>query len=193
MRNSIIDLVGGTFVITAISYATGIAFYNSFFRNLNANPNLFSVSLDKVLFEGGRTLLNLAFTPVCILLLAVIIFIIAKSALAKFNQNLTTQINNFFSSPSISTLVTGGGWSATFIATAIIASYSFNTAIKEGQDYAESTSCTRASVKLEDDLIVGCVVYKSDTETWLLTKSEYHNALISIPTEKYSKLTIYIK
>lgn len=51
MRTNIVDIAGGTFVVTAISYAAGVGYYNSLFRSMNGKSDLFSVSLERILFE----------------------------------------------------------------------------------------------------------------------------------------------
>jgi hypothetical protein len=191
MRNNIVDIAGGTFVVTAISYATGIAYYNSFFRNINANPNLFSVSLEKILFEGGRNLLDLAFVPACVLVIATLCFSALNSVLLHHNK---THLQNYITKIKRSAIVVSikkFSWAYAFIALSVFTSWAFNSGMKAGAKSAENTSCTRAKILSEGKTITGCMIYKDGTEVWLMTFSESQKVLFSIPVEKYSSMTVF--
>lgn len=191
MRSSIVDIAGGTFVVTAISYATGIAYYNAFFRKINGNPDLFSVSLERILFEGGRQLLHIAFKPALIVIAVTLLFAITNSALKKLGstrlENLITNTKNSSIAKSIHTF----SWAYLFVMMSIITSYSFTSGKEAGEQYAASTTCTRANIVTEKKPIVGCLIYKSESEIWLLTVDKDKKTLLNIPNDKYLSISIY--
>lgn len=191
MRSSIVDIAGGTFVVTGISYATGIAYYNAFFRKINGNPDLFSVSLERILFEGGRQLLHIAFKPALIVIAATLVFAIANSILKKIGSSFLERLLTSTKNSSIGKSVHTISWAYLFVIMSVITSYSFTSGKEAGEKYAASTTCTRASIVTEKKSIIGCLIYKSDSEVWLITIDKDQKVLLNIPNDKYLSISIY--
>lgn len=191
MKSNIIEVAGGTFVVTAISYATGIAYYNAFFRNLNGNPDLFSVSLDRILFEGGRQLLAIAFQPALIFIGITLSASILNFALNKLGVDYFSKKATSIMTSSIWASINRFSWAYIFLAMSIITGYSFGSGREAGERYAQSSECTVASVKTEKKTFSGCLVYKTDTEIWLITTQNNEKLLINIPNDKYLTMEIY--
>lgn len=191
MRSNIIEVAGGTFVVTAISYATGIAYYNAFFRNLNGNPDLFSVSLDRILFEGGRQLLAIAFQPVLFFIAITLSASLLNLVLTKLGVDFFSRKATSIKNSSIWASVTRFSWAYLFLAMSIITGFSFGSGKEAGERYAQATGCTAASVKTEKKTFSGCVVYKTDTEIWLITVQNNEKLLVNIPSDKYLTMEIY--
>lgn len=191
MRSNIIEVAGGTFVVTAISYATGIAYYNAFFRNLNGNPDLFSVSLERILFEGGRQLLAIAFKPtlaiIALTLSATILNLILTKLGINFFDNLSLKIKNSTIWASIEKF----SWAYLFLAMSIVTSFAFGSGNEAGAKYARTTSCTSSTVNTEKGNISGCLIYKTDSEIWLLTTQKNQKILLNIPNDKYLSIEIH--
>lgn len=190
MRSSIVDIAGGTFIVTAISYATGIAYYNAFFRKLNGNPELFSVSLERILFEGGRQLLHIAYTPILTIVIASLSLAIVNAILKRLGSNHLENLITYTHNSSVIKSIKSFSWAYLFIVMSTITSFSFSSGIKAGEKHAASTKCTRAEVVTEKKKIVGCIIFKSDSEVWLLTSNNGSGVLLNIPNDKYLSLSI---
>lgn len=191
MRSNIVEIAGGTFVVTAISYATGIAYYNAFFRSINGNPDLFSVSLERVLFEGGRQLLYLAFKPILLLAVVAMVLAVIHTVLKKYNINVLSKIAGAVSGSPIGKTFSFFSWAYLFIFMALITSISFDSGRAAGEKYGAEASCLRSKVVTEKKVIIGCLLYKADTEVWIATHDDGNKVLLNIPNDKYLSITVF--
>ncbi|MCM2377835.1 hypothetical protein [Pseudomonas marginalis] len=191
MKSNIVEVAGGTFVVTAVSYATGIAYYNAFFRKLNANPDLFSVPLERILFEGGRQLLAIVFQPIMVFILAMLAATIVNMVLNRLGCVLFNRISESVKHSALWASFGRFSWAYIFLIMSIVTSFSFGTGKEAGERYAQTTECTAASVKTESSTLSGCVVYKTDAEIWLVTIKKSEKLLVNIPSDKYLMLEIY--
>lgn len=191
MRSNIVDLAGGTFVVTAMSYATGIAYYNALFRGLNGKPELFTVPLEKILFEGGRQLAYIAFEPVIWLSALIMIAVIAYGIAHRFGYSVPPSWVSGFSGMPGWKVVKGLSWAYLFVFMAIITSYAFSSGKTAGEQYAKQASCVKATLKSDAGEFAGCVVYKTDSEIWLAIKEGQKTVLLNIPSDKYTALRVF--
>lgn len=56
MKNGILEFLGGAFLFTALSYATGKAYYNGFFRSINVEPALVDLAIDQIFLRVAGNL-----------------------------------------------------------------------------------------------------------------------------------------
>jgi len=191
MRSSVVDVAGLTFVATAVSYATGIAYYNALFRGLNGNPDLFTVPLEKILFEGGRQLAYIAFWPVFYLSLAVVVAVflgaVARNTKIKWFRLLFV----FVSRSSFSRAVKKVHWALLLLFMIMVTSYAFTAGKEAGDSYAQQASCVKGIVQADLGEFTGCIIYKTDAELWIAVKEGQKSVLLNIPTDKYKSLKVY--
>ncbi|WP_338546521.1 hypothetical protein V6W80_08055 [Pseudomonas benzopyrenica] len=191
MKTNIIDLAGGTFVISAASYATGIAFFNSYYRKLNLDPNLLTIPTERIFLEGGRTLLNATFWPILILFVAIFIgHILFSSSLKAILEKASR--NKFFAHLYRSARFTleKTSWCTAYIILAVIFSYSFNKAIKEGEMLASHYQCLSTTIAIANSpSLTGCALFKSETEIWIFVEDKGKRSIKSIPVEKYDSIS----
>ncbi|WLH32671.1 hypothetical protein [Pseudomonas canadensis] len=191
MRSSVIDVAGVTFVATAISYATGIAYYNALFRGLNGNPDLFTVPLEKVLFEGGRQLAYIAFWPILYLSLTVIFAVflagIAKKTKFRWLRILVICVSRCNFSKALRKI----HWALLFLFMTMITSYAFTAGKEAGDSFARQASCVKGVVQADLGEFTGCVIYKTDAELWIAVREGQKSVLLNIPADKYKSLRVY--
>lgn len=191
MKSNVIDVAGGTFVVAAMSYSTGTAYYNSYFRELNASPDLFTVSLERVFFEGGRQLLDLTFYPLVIVAVAILLLSIFSMALEKAGFTFIRSCAKSLKESLLYRSLKEFWWVFGFVAVSIITVIAFNRGMEAGKLTAGNKSCTRVYVEAGDESVSGCIIYKTEAEAWILTAEEDTPVLINIPADKYSSIRIY--
>ena len=191
MKSNVIDVAGGTFVVVAVSYATGTAYFNSYFRKLHATPDLFTVSMERVIFEGGRQLLDLVFLPLCWFAAALLLVGMVSTV---FQMAGSLKIHSFGQAlvkTSIYGVIKEFWWVFGFIVVSIITSISFERGGAAGVKVANEKSCTRVVIDTDDGLHTGCVIYKTEAEVWLLMAENNQKVLVNFPVDKYKSLTAY--
>jgi hypothetical protein len=191
MKDNVIDVAGGTFVIAAVSYSTGTAYYNSYFRELNANPDLFVVSVERVFFEGGRQLLDLAFIPLATIACLILGVSILSMVLEAFGVNTIGSIGKYLKGSALYKVLKELWWLFGFVIIAFVTIQSFDRGMAAGKYTADNKNCTRVYVDSEKDSISGCIIYKTEAEAWVLTAENNQRVLINIPVEKYTTLRVY--
>jgi hypothetical protein len=190
MKSNIVDVAGGTFVVTAISYATGIAYYNAFFRSINGKPDIFSVSLERVLFEGGRQLLHIAFNPILYLVIATLCIALLRTILRRSGVSWLDRVIEAVKNSTLGATVSAFSWAYVFLIVCFITSYSFESGRAAGSAYGESSSCVDSKVITEAGITNGCLLYKSDSEVWLGVKEQGKSVLLNIPNDKYLSIKV---
>lgn len=191
MKDNVIDVAGGTFVVAAVSYSTGTAYYNSYFRELHANPDLFTVSIERVFFEGGRQLLDMAFMPLGVFAC----LIIAMSLLTMMLEALgVSWLNAFWDYSKASTLYKAlkeFWWVFGFVIISVITAVAFNRGVEAGKLTAENKNCTRVYIESDKQPISGCIIYKTEAEAWILSAESNQRVLVNIPADKYNSIRVY--
>ena len=190
MRSNIVDVAGGTFVVTAISYATGIAYYNAFFRSINGKPDIFSVSLERVLFEGGRQLLHIAFYPVLYLVMATLCIAMLRTILRRSGVSWLDRAIEAVKNSTLGATVSAFSWAYIFLIICFITTYSFESGRAAGSAYGENSTCVDSKVVTEAGTTNGCLLYKSDSEVWLGIKEQGKSVLLNIPNDKYLSIKV---
>lgn len=190
MRSNIVDVAGGTFVVTAISYATGIAYYNAFFRSINGKPDIFSVSLERVLFEGGRQLLHIAFDPVLYLVIATLCLAGLRTVLRRVGVSWLDRAIDAIKISTIGVSISTFSWAYMFLIVCFVTSYSFESGRVAGSAYADNSSCVASKVTTDAGVTAGCLLFKSDSEVWLGVKEEGKSVLLNIPSDKYLSIKV---
>lgn len=191
MRDNVIDVAGGTFVVAAVSYSTGTAYYNSYFRELNANPDLFSVSVERVFLEGGRQLLDLAFTPLVVFACCVVVFAVISMILEAFGVIMLRRIIDYLKCSSLYAGLKEFWWVFGFIAVSCLTFIAFDRGVEAGKYTADNKNCTRAYVESDGQSWSGCIIYKTEAEAWVLTAENNQRVLVNIPADKYNSIRVY--
>ena len=191
MKGNVIDVAGGTFVVAAVSYSTGTAYYNSYFRELNANPDLFSVSVERVFFEGGRQILDLAFLPLAVFACVVIALSILNMALEAGGVSLVKTCINYLRNSSLYAGLKEFWWVFGFVAISFITVIAFDRGVAAGKFTADNKNCTRVYVDIDSQPLSGCIIYKTEAEAWILTAENNQRVLINVPADKYNSIRVY--
>lgn len=191
MRTSIIDLAGGTFVVTAISYATGIGYYNSLFRSMNGKSDLFSVPLERIMFEGGRQLAYITFYPALWIIFAVLLGSLTHVILKSYGANWMAQSISWLKGLELVKILSHFNALIVFLATVSFASYAFFTAGQAGAEHMKTADCLPGQITTEKGQLQGCILYKTDTEIWLTIKEDGKSILLNIPSDKYLTMKIF--
>ncbi|MEE4668285.1 hypothetical protein V2L05_03520 [Pseudomonas alliivorans] len=191
MKSNLVDVAGGTFVVGAVSYATGTAYFNSYFRELHASPDLFTVSIERVFFEGGRQLLDMAFNPLSIFACAILVVALVSMVLELFGNTVLRRIGRYIKQSSIYSVLRELWWLFGFLIVALITFSAFDRGVVAGKETAEQKNCTRVAVDLGKSLISGCIIYKTEAESWVLTAENNQRVLINIPADKYESIIVY--
>lgn len=191
MQTNIVDVAGGTFVITAISYATGIGYYNSLFRSINGKSDLFSVSLERILFEGGRQLAFITFYPVLLFVLAILVIALLHVLLKRLGYMWVSQAGFWVRNLQVVKVFSKFNVLLFFLATVSYASYAFYTAGKAGEQYMSNAECLPGKITTEKGDFDGCVLFKTDAEIWIAVKEKEKSVLLNIPSDKYLSMRIF--
>lgn len=191
MKDNVIDVAGGTFVVAAVSYSTGTAYYNSYFRELNANPDLFSVSAERVFFEGGRQLLDLAFTPLVVFACCVIAFSIINMVLEACGFSILRNVIDYLRRSSLYAGLKEFWWVFGFIAVSYLTVIAFDRGVEAGRYTADNKNCTRVYVESDGGPWSGCIIYKTEAEAWVLTAENNQRVLVNVPADKYNSIRVY--
>ncbi|MCD9569893.1 hypothetical protein [Pseudomonas protegens] len=191
MKGNVIDVAGGTFVVAAVSYSTGTAYYNSYFRELNANPDLFSVSAERVFFEGGRQLLDLAFTPLVVFACCVIALSILNMVLEACGVNTLRNVIEYLKRSSLYAGLKEFWWVFGFIAVSYLTFIAFERGVEAGKYTADNKNCTRVYVESDGQSWSGCIIYKTEAEAWVLTAESNQRVLVNVPADKYNSIRVY--
>ncbi|MBA6098371.1 hypothetical protein H4C80_14685 [Pseudomonas juntendi] len=191
MKDNVIDVAGGTFVVAAVSYSTGTAYYNSYFRELNANPDLFSVSVERVFFEGGRQLLDLAFTPLVVFACCVVLLAVINMVLEAFGITILRKVFDYLKMSSLYAGLKEFWWVFGFIAISYLTFIAFDRGVEAGKYTADNKNCTRVYVEGDEQSWSGCIIYKTESEAWVLTAESNQRVLVNIPADKYKSIRVY--
>ncbi|MBM0138649.1 hypothetical protein [Pseudomonas cannabina] len=191
MQTNIVDVAGGTFVITAISYSTGVGYYNSLFKSINGKSDLFSVSLERILFEGGRQLAFITFYPILIFVLAVLVVAILHVLFKRFGYICISQAGSWVRNLEVVKVLARFNVFLFFLATVSYASYAFYTAGKAGEQYMSNAECLPGKITTERGDFDGCVLFKTDAEIWIAVKEKEKSVLLNIPSDKYLSMRIF--
>ncbi|MEN5029143.1 hypothetical protein [Pseudomonas sp. Ps21-P2] len=191
MKSNIVEVAGGSFIVTGISYATGIAYYNAFFRSMNGNPDLFTVSPERVLFEGGRQLLYIAFNPILMFVGAVVALTMLHILLSVFGFTWIGDKYRWVKASTFGQMISATSWAYLFLFMAIVTSYAFSSGKAAGEKYGSQAVCVRSQIVLDKNTVTGCILYKTEAEVWLSTSEQGKSVLLNIPTDKYSSIRVY--
>ena len=164
MRNGLLEFLGGTFLFTAITYATGKGYYNSYFRRINVEPSLIDLTIDQIFFEGGRQLVAI-FTeyllPVFLLVvfylvLSLFVSLFVRKKADKYAEDILGKCSQFKGLLHMVFFV----WFSNF---------AFNSAMKSGEDIGAKSKCLVVTVYSNEgkDKQIGCLVYKTVDNVWV--------------------------
>lgn len=191
MKTNIVDVAGGTFVVTAISYATGIGYYNALFRSINGKSDLFSVSLERILFEGGRQLAFITFYPVLAALILVFIIAVIHVFLKRLGYTWIARSVSWVCSMELVKILSRFNVLIVFLATVSYASYAFYASSKAGEQYMSNVECLPGKITTEKGDFDGCVLFKTDAEIWIAVNEKGKSVLLNIPSDKYLSMRIF--
>ena len=191
MKGSVIDVAGGTFVVAAVSYSTGTAYYNSYCRELNANPDLFTVSVERVFFEGGRQILDLAFLPLAVFACIIIVLSVLNMALEAGGILFVKTCISYLKNSSLYAGLKEFWWVFGFVAISFITVIAFDRGVSAGKFAADHKNCTRVYVDIDSQPLSGCIIYKTEAEAWILTAENNQRVLINVPADKYNSIRVY--
>lgn len=191
MKTNIVDLAGGTFVVSAITYATGIGYYNSLFRSMNGKSDLFSVPLERIMFEGGRQLVHTTFYPALLLFLLVLLLAISHASLKNFGFNWLSQLFLWLKSRELVKILARFNVLFVFLGTVSYGSYAFFAAGQAGAYHMDNAECVPGKVTTEKGSFQGCILYKTDAEIWIAVREGDRSVLLNIPSDKYLTMRIF--
>lgn len=164
MKNGILEFLGGAFLFTALSYATGKAYYNGFFRSINVEPALVDLAIDQIFFEGGRQLVSIF----SMYLIPVFIFV-GFSLLVSFFASIS--IRKRFVNRSGDILGVCSQIKGLFLIVFFVwfANFAFNSAVKSGEEVGANNKCLLVTVHstASKEKQSGCLVYKTADNIWL--------------------------
>lgn len=163
MRNGILEFVGGAFLLTAITYASGRGYFNGYFRSMRVDPTFVDVAVDQIFFEGGREIIKIV-SPIVYHLLFFIVLYVLMALLG------TLYLKRVASERSENLLLACTQLKGVFLLVSIVlfSNYLFNSAMKSGGEVAGNNGCNFVVVHVNDnESQTGCLVYKSVDNIWL--------------------------
>lgn len=186
MRGSVLELFGGAFIFTAITYSTGKAYFNSYFRTISIEPSLIDLSIDQIFFEGGRQLVSLLTSSLLEVLVISLAYLAARTITsATIERNLSTTnaetTKKILSSMKNISLTVFFLWFST---------YTFNSAIASGKIAGSEAGCIPATVYTTSENIetMGCLVHKTIDNVWIKYKKNGETLTSIFPRDNFYKI-----
>ncbi len=181
MRNGILEFVGGAFLLTAITYASGRGYFNGYFRSVRVDPAFVDVAVDQIFFEGGREIIKVV-SPVAYPLL---FFVVASVLLALLG---TLYLKKIASARAENLLLACSQLKGIFLLVGIVwfSNYLFNSAMKSGGEVAVTNGCNFVVVHVNDkDSQTGCLIYKSVDNIWVRYETEESEYVSVFPRDNF--------
>ncbi|MBA6139379.1 MULTISPECIES: hypothetical protein [Pseudomonas] len=183
VRNGILEFVGGAFLLTAITYASGRGYFNGYFRSVRVDPAFVDVAVDQIFFEGGREIIKVV-SPVAYPLL---FFVVASVLLALLG---TLYLKKIASARAENLLLACSQLKGIFLLVGIVwfSNYLFNSAMKSGGEVAATNGCNFVVVHVNDkDSQTGCLIYKSVDNIWVRYETEGSEYVSVFPRDNFSR------
>ncbi|MEN5110497.1 hypothetical protein ABE521_16785 [Pseudomonas sp. TWI672] len=181
VRNGILEFVGGAFLLTAITYASGRGYFNGYFRSVRVDPAFVDVAVDQIFFEGGREIIKVV-SPVAYPLL---FFVVASVLLALLG---TLYLKKIASARAENLLLACSQLKGIFLLVGIVwfSNYLFNSAMKSGGEVAATNGCNFVVVHVNDkDSQTGCLIYKSVDNIWVRYETEESEYVSVFPKDNF--------
>ncbi|EKT4453960.1 MULTISPECIES: hypothetical protein [unclassified Pseudomonas] len=181
VRNGILEFVGGAFLLTAITYASGRGYFNGYFRSVRVDPAFVDVAVDQIFFEGGREIIKVV-SPVAYPLL---FFVVASVLLALLG---TLYLKKIASARAENLLLACSQLKGIFLLVGIVwfSNYLFNSAMKSGGEVAATNGCNFVVVHVNDkDSQTGCLIYKSVDNIWVRYETEESEYVSVFPRDNF--------
>ncbi|QXI38790.1 hypothetical protein [Pseudomonas xantholysinigenes] len=181
VRNGILEFVGGAFLLTAITYASGRGYFNGYFRSVRVDPAFVDVAVDQIFFEGGREIIKVV-SPVAYPLL---FFVVASVLLALLG---TLYLKKIASARAENLLLACSQLKGIFFLVGIVwfSNYLFNSAMKSGGEVAATNGCNFVVVHVNDkDSQTGCLIYKSVDNIWVRYETEESEYVSVFPRDNF--------
>jgi hypothetical protein len=189
VRNGILEFVGGAFLLTAITYASGRGYFNSYFRSMAIDPAFVDVAVDQIFFEGGREIIKVISPIVYQLLFFVVIYVL----LALVG---TLYLKRVASERSENLLLACGQLKGVFLLVFIVwfSNYLFGSAMKSGEEVAGYSGCNLVVVHVNDnDSQAGCLIYKSVDNIWVRYASGGSVYVSVFPRDNFYRADLKVK
>lgn len=186
MKSNILEILGGAFIFTALTYSTGKGYFNSYFREISVDPTLIDMAIDQIFFEGGRQLVSiinehLASISISLILYVLICRIASELIKNKFGINRASDISSTLSAIKNILLVGFFVW---------FSNYSFNSAISSGREAGSKGRCIPAIMHTTSDsgAVSGCLVHKTVDNIWIKHESNGEIVISIFPRDNFYRL-----
>lgn len=189
MRNGFLEFVGGAFLLTAMTYASGRGYFNSYFRSMNVDPGFVDVAVDQVFFEGGREIIKVV-SPV---IYQVLFFVVIYGLLALVG---TLYLKRVASERSENLLLACSQLKGVvlLVSTIWFSNYLFNSAMISGREVAATNGCNFVVVHVNDsESQTGCLIYKSVDNIWVRYKSEDYEYVSVFPRDNFYRADMRVR
>ncbi|EKT4554322.1 Uncharacterised protein [Pseudomonas putida] len=181
MRNGILEFVGGAFLLTAITYASGRGYFNGYFRSVRVDPAFVDVAVDQIFFEGGREIIKVV-SPVAYPFLFFVVASVLSALLG------TLYLKKIASARAENLLLACSQLKGIFLLVGIVwfSNYLFNSAMKSGGEVAVTNGCNFVVVHVNDkDSQTGCLIYKSVDNIWVRYETEESEYVSVFPRDNF--------
>lgn len=189
VRSGILEFVGGAFLLTAITYASGRGYFNGYFRSMNVDPAFVDVAVDQIFFEGGREIIKVVSPVVYPLLFFVVLYVL----LALLG---TMYLKRVASERSENLLLACSQLKGVLLLVSIVwfSNYLFNSAMKSGGEVAASNGCNFVVVHVNDnESQTGCLIYKSVDNIWVRYKVDGSEYVSVFPRDNFHRADMKVR
>ncbi|WP_409277574.1 hypothetical protein [Pseudomonas defluvii] len=181
VKSGILEFVGGAFLLTAITYASGRGYFNGYFRSVRVDPAFVDVAVDQIFFEGGREIIKVV-SPVAYPLL---FFVVVSVLLALLG---TLYLKRVASERAENLLLACSQLKGIILLVGIVwfSNYLFNSAMKSGGEVAAANGCNFVVVHVNDkDSQTGCLIYKSVDNIWVRYETDESEYVSVFPRDNF--------